>query len=234
MRLSVCAGVVCVAAGVGAGQVLYEAANASASEDEAGEVMVVSAPPSIASVSLIAVEAPEPPSFLPNDLITIIISERSKTDREQTFDSKKQYDFGGSVETWVDMMSLLELRLEQGDRGTDGDDLARWALEHESRFKGDASYERDDTVTARVTARVIEVKPNGTLLLEARTTIRTDEEEQTITLAGLCRTDDVTDANTVQSNQMFDLRLDIQNDGDVRDGAEKGLIPKVLETLFNF
>jgi len=44
----------------------------------------------------------------------------------------------------------------------------------------------------------------------------------------------VTFANTVMSNQMFDLRLDIQNTGDVRKDGQKGVIPRVIDTIFNF
>ncbi len=185
-------------------------------------------------MSLLAVEPPEPPSFMPNDLITIIISERSRAEREHEFEGDKRYGLDASVETWIDMIKLLELRLEQGDRGGDGEDLARIAMEARKRYESEASYERDDTVTARVTARVVEVKPNDTLLLEARTVIATDTEEQTIVLSGVCRVEDVTVANTVMSNQMYDLRVDIQNRGDVRDDGQKGMIPKVLDAIFNF
>lgn len=242
-------GIVCAMSGMCAAQVLFESANTAASSpppasspDDADsgavaaqasvEVSGPPRPPQISEVSLIAVEPPEPPSFQQNDLITIIISERSQTDREQKFDSKKTYEFGGEISQWLDMLSLLQLTVESSN--DDDDPIAEWALAFGDRFKGDASYERDDSVTARVTARVVEVKPNGTLLLEARSTVRTDTDETSIVLSGMCRTEDVTDANTVQSNQMFDLNLNIQNPGDTRSGAQKGWIPKVLEAIFNF
>lgn len=246
IRAAMCAGWICATSALCAGQVLYEAANTAPAPDpvgaEAGESVASAAapspqgpsvaqrPPRLSDVGLIVVAPPEPRTFQANDLITIIISERSKTEREHVFDSKKTYEFGGEVPQWIDMLELLEARLQQGER----EPLAEWALMFENRFKGDATYERDDSVTARVTARVVEVKPNGTMLLEARTVVRTDKDETAIVLSGVCRTEDVTITNTIQSNQMFDLNLDIQNAGDTRSGAAKGLIPKVLETLFNF
>ena len=247
-RALACACVVCAVGGVCAGQVLYEAANgapgpSSESEDggnaraesgEGGEGSTgMPRPPRVSEVSLLAVSPPEPPSFAANDLITIIISERASTAREHTFESEKEYAMGGKVDTWVDMLRLLELRLQQGNRGG-ATPLAELGIDFEREFEGEGTDARDDRVTARVTARVLEAKPNGTLLLGARTVIATDTEEQSIVLSGLCRTEDVTDANTVMSNQMYDLRLDIQNTGDVRKGAEKGVIPKVLDALFNF
>ena len=190
------------------------------------------AAPALDQVSLIAVTPPEPPSFGENDLITIIISEKSKADRSHEFENDKGYLIDGQVFSSVDLMKLLELRLQQGR--DESDDLPQLRLGWDQGFEAEAEYEREDEVTARVTARVVEVKPNGTLLLEARTVIKTDTEEQTITLSGYCRTEDVTAANTVQSNQMYDLNLNMQHTGDVRDGGQKGWIPRILEAVFNF
>jgi flagellar L-ring protein precursor FlgH len=81
---------------------------------------------------------------------------------------------------------------------------------------------------------VIEVKPNGTLVLESKTVVRSDNEEQVITLSGICRPDDISQTNTVQSSQMFGLDLNIQNAGDIKNTANKGVIPRVLDALFNF
>jgi flagellar L-ring protein precursor FlgH len=243
-RVGLCALVVGVWCGVCAGQVLFEAANASAPAPSqaatqgdgggAAPVVSVQAPPSLESVSLLAVEPPEPPSYAPNDLITIIISERSKAEREHTFEGEKRYGVEGGVDSWVDMLKLLELRLESTDRSGGSEPIAELMAEFRKRYEADASYERDDTVTARVTARVVEVKPNNTLLLEARTVVATDTEEQTIVLSGICRVEDITIANSIMSNQMFDLRLDIQNVGDVRNDGQKGMIPKVIDAIFNF
>ena len=187
--------------------------------------------PSLLQVSLTAVEPPPPRAFEANDFITIIISERAQVTRTQELETAKEYELSGAIKKFIDLTKLLEFRLDDGRMTGNNVELD---LEYESEFGGDGEYTRDDRVTARITARVLEVKPNGTLLIAARSTVTTDKEEQIITLAGYCRSDDITDANTVQSNQLFDLRLDIQNSGDIKNAAKKGLVPRALETLFNF
>ena len=86
-------------------------------------------------------------------------------------------------------------------------------------FKGTAALERDDTFTGRITAEVIDVKPNGTLILQATEEIKTDEEEQRVTLIGTCRVDDITPDNTVLSNQIYNLSLNKQHKGASRTPA---------------
>ena len=55
---------------------------------------------------------------------------------------------------------------------------------------------------------MVDVKPNGTLILEATEDIKTDEEEQKLTLIGTCRVEDITADNTILSNQLFNLHLE--------------------------
>jgi len=235
MRAAVSAVAIVSVCGSAIGQVLIEQPQpvpppASA---ERGQIPIATdGAPSLTEVSLFAVAPPEPREFQENDLITIIISERSKTDRKQDFKSSKDSTTGGEVANDVDWMGLLEFQVQPGSDSNGRS--ASFGVDVGNEFDGKAQFKRDDTVTARVTARVIEVKPNGTLLVEARTTVKTDRDEEVITLSGICRTEDVTDANTVMSNQMFDMMLNIQHPGDVKNGSEKGVITRVMDVLFNW
>ena len=89
-------------------------------------------------------------------------------------------------------------------------------------------------MTTRLTAKVVDVKPNGLLALEARTQISNDEEIQTISVTGYCQPADVTIANTVLSTQIYDLRVKKVNEGEVRDASKKGFLTKLFEAIFAF
>src|SRR6185503_16388826 len=84
-------------------------------------------------------------------------------------------------------------------------------------FKGEATADRSDSLTARITGEVLDVKPNGTLVVQARKTIKTDEELQQFVLTGICRAEDISADNTLLSTQMFDLQLQKNHSGAVRD-----------------
>ena len=101
-------------------------------------------------------------------------------------------------------------------------------------FKGEATVDRSDSVILRVTAEVLDVKPNGTLVLQARKRIKTDEEEQTIVCAGICRVEDITPDNTVLSTQLFDLEFTKMNKGQVRNTTKTGGIHKLLDWINPF
>lgn len=189
-----------------------------------------SAHESIYATSLYAIKPPDPREYHENDFITIVISEISNIKREQTLETEKTYENDAAFATLTTLRQFLELRSPLSAVNPSQSVIA----DVETSFEGEGEYERKERITARITARVIEVKPNGTLLLEARTTIQTDEEKQTILLAGMCRSEDITSSNTVNSSQLFGLTLNIQHEGQIKKAAEKGLIPRALEAIFNF
>jgi len=182
------------------------------------------------SVSLIAIQPPQPRTFQENDLITIIVSETFDAQRDQKVELEKDYNLEAMRVEFPELFKFLAL---SGDPA-DVENLATFDYGHNNEFETEAKYEREDRLNGRITARVLDVKPNGTLLLEARSVIKTDDEKQTFLLSGYCRTDDITERNTVQSNQMFDLQYEVRHEGEMRRTTRKGLIPRVLETLFNF
>ncbi|MDY7109397.1 MAG: flagellar basal body L-ring protein FlgH [Planctomycetota bacterium] len=182
--------------------------------------------------SLFAIAPPEPREFSPHDLVQIIVQESSKAESTHETEAKKDYQLDGKVSAWPDLnlQELLNLRLFAG-RATG---LPEVGVDFAKDFKGDAEYKREDEFTTRLTAEVIEVLPNGNLILESRTYIQTDEEEAAIKVTGICRPEDVSAANTVYSHQMHDLKIRKMHKGELKRTNEKGIIAKILDTLFAF
>ncbi|MEX0742712.1 MAG: flagellar basal body L-ring protein FlgH [Phycisphaeraceae bacterium] len=184
------------------------------------------------AVSYAAVRLPEPRHFAQQDLITIIIREQTQASSSQGLSTSKEVTVGSELEAMprLQLEDLLNFQL----RGGDEEDLPEFALSHTSEFDGEGDYSRRDSMTTRLTARVIDVKPNGTLALEARTYIRTDGETQTIVVTGYARSDDITGDNSVLSTQMYDLRVEREHTGELRRSSEKGILTRLIDTVLNF
>lgn len=182
-------------------------------------------------MSLLYIEAPKPKTFKQHDQVTIIIDENSSQSAKQTLDTKKDYSLAAALNEFPSLAALLDGQLVQG--GTTGG-IAQVDVTDKQNFKGEGTYNRTDKFTAKITATVLDVKPNGILVLEARKTIQKDDETTTITLTGRCRSEDITTSNTVLSSQLAELAIVSHNDGEVKDAGSKGWIPRILEAIFNF
>jgi flagellar L-ring protein precursor FlgH len=182
--------------------------------------------------SMFAMPVPKPRKFAPHDLVQIIVSESSSTESSQETETKKDYSLDGSITAWPDLRlsDLLQLQLIAGSTTN----LPSVGVDTKKDFKGEGDYKREDDFTARLTAEVVEILPNGNLILEARTHIKTDKEENTIRVTGVCRQEDVTGANTILSSLMHDLKVEKMHKGELRKNTEKGLITKVFDAIFAF
>ncbi|MCC5823182.1 MAG: flagellar basal body L-ring protein FlgH [Phycisphaerales bacterium] len=181
-------------------------------------------------VSLIWVPEPEPRQFQKHDIITIIIDEVSTQTSSQSLETEQDSRTRANLNAMLNLANLLELRLDQGDTRN----LSLIDFNARRNFSGEGDYERKDRFSARITATVLEVKPNGTLVLEASKRIAKDTEIQTIVLSGVVRENDITRQNTVLSSQMAKLDITSHHEGQVRDAAKKGFITRVLDTIFAF
>lgn len=183
------------------------------------------------AASMFAVPPPEPRRFELHDLVQVIVLESTTARSEQSLEVEKEYELNGRV-VWPDLRldDLLQLQISPQSSITP----RRLDVEFDKDFEGEGEYERRDNFTTRLTAEVIEILPNGNLVVEARRSIQTDQEESVLRLTGVCRPEDVTAANTILSNQLHDLTVEMVNEGELRRASEKGILAQVLDAIFAF
>ena len=188
--------------------------------------------PSIEAQSLYAVSQPEPETFAVHDLITIVIRESLSTDFQSEIETEKSTSVTGNI---ADFPRLQLSDLLRGQvRGNEESPDVRLDVSYDREFEGEGDYARRESMTARLTARVIDVKPNGTLVLEARKRIEADDESVLLVATGVARVDDILADNTVLSSNLYDLHISKQHTGELRRATKKGLLTRALDLIFNF
>jgi flagellar L-ring protein precursor FlgH len=181
------------------------------------------------SYSLLAVVPPPPRQYAKHDQVQVIINETSIQKHEQSLETEKKNDLTARLSGLPSVRNLLQAQLKPGDST-----LLDATLSGNVKFEGDGTYERKDNFTTRIAAVVLDVKPNGTLVLEARTSVMNNGQNYCIVVAGLCRPEDITANNTVQSSQLADLVIRVENEGEVNDAGKKGWLSRFFDAVFNF
>ncbi len=184
--------------------------------------------PTLERHSLTAVTVKPPRKFKVHDLITIIIREQRKFESDGELESKKQYDLKAGLE---DIFKPIDGTL---GAGTFTNGKPRIDLKLNNRLKYEADKEREDRFTTRITGEVIDIKPNGNLVLQAKAMTKFDNEVSVVTLTGTVRSVDVSPDNTILSTQLAGKVIDVANEGAVRDGSRRGWVPKLLDALRPF
>jgi flagellar L-ring protein precursor FlgH len=100
---------------------------------------------------------------------------------------------------------------------------------------GSGTTLRQTTLTTTITARVTDVLPNGYLVVEGSKTLAVNSETQVITLRGVVRPADLTNANIVQSGNVAQMELKINGKGVVNDVIRRpNILYRILLGLLPF
>ena len=108
-------------------------------------------------------------------------------------------------------------------------------------LQGTGQTTRVSTLTTTVSARVVDVLANGTLVVEGTKNLSVNSEHQTVVVRGLVRPADLTTANTVLSTQVGNLEIRVDGKGVVNDAIKRpfflyrlllGLLPFYEAVIF--
>jgi flagellar L-ring protein FlgH len=86
---------------------------------------------------------------------------------------------------------------------------------------GSGQTSRNMTLNTTISARVVEVKDNGNLVVEASRDVGVNSEKQAITIHGIVRPDDLSSLNMVTSTQVADLQIHVNGKGVVGDAVRR-------------
>ncbi len=155
------------------------------------------------------------------DIVTIVVEERQQiANSEDASFSKDQ-----SLDFVLDQLAITprELRfLPQLDQSSARD------------WSGEASYNKDGRFEARIAAVVVDVQPNGNLVVEGRRRIQFDDEVKTMRVTGIVRPRDIASDNTVRSRNVANATLSYEGEGPLTRATNQGWFEKFIDFVWPF
>lgn len=158
-----------------------------------------------------------------NDLLTIRVVESI----EATGTADAQLNKNSSGSAGVSKLFGLETKFPSA---VDPSNLISTASD--TKFKGGGVTTRSGELTAVMTARVVEVLPNGDLVLEGAREIEINGDRQMVVLTGVVRPTDISKDNTVLSPEIGQLRIRYFGRGLIKDNLKPGFLIRVLNKIF--
>jgi len=126
-----------------------------------------------------------------------------------------------------DWVLLKGLRAVVPDPQTAGPPHIRGEIDNKLDTQG--QLQTADAVTFHIACEVVDIRPNGNLILEGHRTIKNNEEVWDYSLTGEIRVEDVKPNNTVQSESVASLRINKREEGHVRDSYRRGWLLEWLD-----
>lgn len=117
---------------------------------------------------------------------------------------------------------------------TVGGQLPAMAFNSDHIHNGSGTISDSENIVAQVAVHIIDVLPNGNLVVEGKRETSFSMEHQTMVLRGEVRPDDVNGNNTVFSYNVADATIQILGKGTVSDGQDKGWFNRLWDKINPF
>jgi len=185
--------------------------------------------PTLVQRSWTASPLPPPRQFRRHDIVSIRVQEGAQMFSEGEAQTRKVATFTAILLDWLRISGVDQV---SPALQPNGDPTVAGSLNRQYRADGD--LETRESMTFNIAATIVDVRPNGNLVLEARRQIRNNNETWEYALTGECRAQDIDPANLVLSRDIANLRLDKREVGLVRDGYRRGWFTRWFDTYQPF
>jgi flagellar L-ring protein FlgH len=161
------------------------------------------------------------------DLITIVVQENTTATKDNKTSTSKKASMDAAITAFLYSPAASGLL-------TKGGTLPALKYNSGNTFDGGGTINNSEQIVAQVTVRVIDVLPNGNMLIEGTRETAFSGEKQNVVLHGIVRPDDVTANNTVFSYNVADAKIQIVSKGTIADSQRKGWFTKIWDKLSPF
>jgi flagellar L-ring protein precursor FlgH len=163
-----------------------------------------------------------------NDIITVLVDYKSALQSGGDANSKKTASFNAVLSDWLkfDGKNILPAPQSNGDPKVTG------AVT--SQFKTQADVQQKDALTFKIATSVVDIRPNGNLVIEGRSEVQSDDEVWEQSLTGVLRRQSIGPDRTVRSDDIAERRIRIRKKGFVHDGTNRGWLVKWYDEVKPF
>jgi flagellar L-ring protein FlgH len=161
------------------------------------------------------------------DILSILIQESNTANRQNNTKTAKSSGIDASLQSFLYAPTASGLL-------TKGGKLPALKTSASQTFDGGGQINNSEKITARIAVRVIDVLPNGNLIIEGTRKVSFSGETQDAVLRGVVRGEDVSANNTIFSYNIAEATIKYVSSGTISDNQRKGWFSKVWEKVTPF
>ncbi len=160
-----------------------------------------------------------------NDIVTILVTETTTAQKKATTNSSRASNVNDTLTNSLGIAgySFPIKNLQTGLQGSGS-----------TTFKGEGDTARTGAITATIGAKVVEVLPNGNLVLESRKETIINNDKEIIVVRGIIRPEDISPTNTISSQMVADAKIYIVGDGELDTKQSQGWLLNIMDKIWPF
>jgi flagellar L-ring protein precursor FlgH len=161
------------------------------------------------------------------DILTILVQENTSSTKENGTKTSKSSGIDAAINSFLFSPDASGMLTHNGK-------LPAIKLNSKNTFDGGGQIQNSERMTTRIAVRVVDVLPNGGLVIEGRRQTKISGESTDAILRGVVRHEDVMANNTVYSYNVADATIQFVSKGPVSDSQRKGWFTKIWDKVAPF
>ena len=161
------------------------------------------------------------------DIITVKIAEATKSNEKATTDLKRT---GADVSLGVP--NFFGLETNNYPSSINPSSMLKATVKND--FKGEGETVRDGSIIATLSAKVVEVMPNGNLAVEGKREITLNNERKEKLIQSVVRGKDIAADNSVFSTQVDDAKVILTGFGKKKKKQAPGWLARIFDLVWPF
>lgn len=161
------------------------------------------------------------------DILTIVISETNTLSNTLSTTTAKEADINNLVTSFLFPAAASGFGSHNGA-------LPRTQIEGDNEYTGGGTISNTLSLTGKASVMVIDVLPNGNLVIEGVRVISSSGERQYVVLHGFVRPYDITSDNMVMSDRIADARIEYISEGSLTEAQKKGWLMRLNDAINPF
>ncbi len=166
------------------------------------------------------------------DIVTIVVSETASASKQAKTATGRSSDISAGIPAFMGLEGAGIILNNLGGKEANLSKLI--SASASSKFDGSGSTSRSETLTATISAKVIDQLPNGNLRIEGQRNVKVNNEDQIVTIQGTIRQRDITADNTINSIYVADAQISYSGEGIISDRQKPGWLMNVVDVVWPF
>jgi flagellar L-ring protein FlgH len=161
------------------------------------------------------------------DIVTISIVESAKASKNATTKTERT---SGLEASWSGLFDAFAKQFKVGGQAIANDNK----VDLSNNFDGKGETTRTSYMSAFITAHVVQVLPNGNLVIQGSRQVQVNEESQFIYIRGIIRPEDISTANVILSTYVAEATIEMTGQGPVSDKQHPGWMARIIDWAWPF
>lgn len=170
------------------------------------------------------------------DLVTVNIVETSSASKNAGTKTGRNSSIDAGIPNVLGWETKLKNLTSFGNKNVRNafDNSSLFNSSMKNSFDGSGTTSREESMTAYITVRVVQVLSNGNLFIQGTREVTVNNETQHIILSGTIRPSDISPDNSIISSYIGDAKIQYTGSGVLSDKQRVGWLTRIIDYVWPF